>query len=97
VDELVEVFDADGNQVFLTDANGELILDANGDPIPLLVPITVTPSMSVAGANASPRFFSLFRGRRQSCRLADPARAALISEWIDIGGQYYNNPFDVPQ
>ena len=25
-----------------------------------------------------------------------PAELRLISEWVDIGGQYYNDPFAVP-
>jgi hypothetical protein len=25
-----------------------------------------------------------------------PAELRLIAEWVDIGAQYYNNPFDVP-
>ena len=25
-----------------------------------------------------------------------PDELRLISEWLDIGAQYYNNPFDVP-
>ena len=24
------------------------------------------------------------------------AELRLLSEWLDIGAQYYNNPFDVP-
>ena len=27
----------------------------------------------------------------------NPAELKLIAEWLDIGGQYYNNPFAVPQ
>jgi len=97
VDELVEVFDADGNQVFETDAEGELILDAEGNPIPVLVPVTVTPPLRVAGANASERFFSRFEPGGTHAGWLTPHELRLIAEWIDIGGQYYNNPFDVPQ
>ena len=97
VDELVQAADGDGNPLFQTDANGDPILDANGDPIPVLVPIAVTPPLSVAGANASPRFFSRFAPGGTHPGWLTPAELKLISEWIDIGGQYYNNPFDVPQ
>ncbi len=97
IDLLVPVFDGNGNQVFETDANGDLILDANGDPIPVLVPVTVTPSLSVAGANASPRFFSRFAPGGTHAGWLTPHELKLISEWIDIGGQYYNDPFVVPQ
>ena len=95
IDELVQDTDANGNLLFLLDANGDPVLDANGDPIPILVPVSVTPSLSVAGAIVSPRFFTLFDGGTHAGRLS-AAELKLISEWIDIGGQYYNNPFDVP-
>jgi hypothetical protein len=97
VDELVQATDGDGNPLFETDADGELILDAEGNPIPILVPITVTAPLSVAGANTSPRFFGRFApGASHDGRLT-PAELRLISEWVDIGAQYYNNPFNVPQ
>jgi hypothetical protein len=28
--------------------------------------------------------------------LLSPAELRLLSEWVDIGAQYYNNPFDAP-
>lgn len=97
IDELVPVFDGNGNQVFETDANGDLILDAEGNPIPVLQPIIVTPPMSVAGASASPRFFSRFGAGGTHAGWLSDHELRLISEWLDVGGQYYNNPFDVPQ
>ncbi len=98
IDELVQATDANGNPLFQTDANGNLILDANGQPIPILVPVTTGAPMSIAGANApgSQPFFSRFAtGATHDGRLTS-AELRLVSEWIDIGGQYYNNPFDVP-
>jgi len=55
----------------------------------------VTPSMSAAGANASDIFFDEFATGTHAGYL-DPHELRLISEWLDIGAQYYNNPFDVP-
>ena len=95
-DLLVQATDGNGNPLFQTDADGNLILDADDNPIPVLVPVGVTPSMSVAGANFSPRFFSLFEpGGTHAGRLTG-AELKLIAEWLDIGGQYYNDPFAVP-
>ena len=52
--------------------------------------------MSTAGALASGRFFDLFApGGSHAGRLA-PAELRLIAEWLDIGAQYYNDPFAVP-
>ncbi len=98
IDELVQEVDGNGNPVFLTDADGNLVLDVNGDPIPVLVNIGVQPSLNVGGANFSPAFFGRFDPTFGShAGRLNPAELKLISEWIDIGGQYYNNPFDVPQ
>ena len=65
-----------------------------GDPI--LVPVGVGASMSTAGARNSNRFFSPFRaGGTHEDYLTDH-ELRLIGEWLDIGGQYFNNPFDAP-
>ncbi len=95
-DRMVQATDGNGDPLFLTDDNGELILDVNGNPIPVMVPITVAASMSVGGALASPRFFSRFNDGGSHQGYLDAAELRLLSEWLDIGGQYYNNPFDVP-
>jgi len=69
-------------------------VDANGDPI--LVNVTVPRSMNAAGANFSNRFFSRFdAGGTHNGYLSD-AEKRLIAEWLDVGAQYYNNPFDAP-
>ena len=49
IDELLQATDGNGVPLFLDDADGDLILDANGDPIPILVPIGVTPTLNVGG------------------------------------------------
>ena len=95
-DRMLQDTDRAGNPLFLTDANGDPIVDAMGNPIPVMIPVPVAPSMRVAGAAASPRFFNLFApGATHAGRLS-PVELKLIAEWLDIGGQYYNNPFDVP-
>jgi len=67
--------------------------DADGQPI--MVPVAVSPSMAVAGAHAS-RFFNVFEVGASHAGWLTPAELRLLSEWADIGAQYYNNPFDVP-
>lgn len=55
------------------------------------------PILNVAGANFSPAFFDRFApGGTHAGRLTD-AELKLISEYVDIGGQYYNDPFVAPQ
>lgn len=94
-DVLVQDTDADGNPLFEVDEDGNLLLDNDGEPIPVLITITVPSALRVNGAAASPRFFTLFQpGGSHEGYLTD-VELKLISEWIDVGGQYFNNPFDV--
>lgn len=58
--------------------------------------ISIPPSLRTAGANSSPAFFSIFAtGGTHEGRL-NPDELRLVSEWVDIGAQYYNDPFAVP-
>ncbi|MGI9293415.1 MAG: hypothetical protein ACR2PS_05480, partial [Pseudomonadales bacterium] len=76
------------------DGNGNPEVDVNGNPI--LVPVPVAPSMSVAGSRASDDFFELFDAGGSHAGWLQPAELRVLSEWLDIGGQYFNNPFDAP-
>ncbi|MBN8429796.1 PD40 domain-containing protein [Microbulbifer salipaludis] len=94
-DVLVQDTDDDGNPLFETDENGELILDADGNPIPVMVTVNIQRIMNTNGANAS-RFFSIFEAGGFHEGALSAAELRLISEWLDIGAQYYNNPFEAP-
>lgn len=78
------------------DEDGEPILDADGNEQPILAPVPVSASMSVNGARFSDSFFEHFRESGTHEGFLSPAELRLIAEWLDIGGQYYNNPFDAP-
>ena len=84
------------------DAGGNLIerqVQIGVDPItgvPILVPVNVAPAMRVAGANASNQFFSRFDAGQSHDGYLSDAEKRLIAEWLDVGAQYYNNPFDAP-
>jgi len=94
----------------LLSADTELELDAGGnlierlvqvgvDPMtgdPIFAPVNVGPSMRVFGANASNRFFLRFTAGQTHDGYLSDAEKRLLSEWLDIGAQYYNNPFDAP-
>ncbi len=70
-------------------------VDADGNPIQ--VPVAAPgPYLSTAGANSSD-FFDVFAPGGTHESFLSPAELRLISEWVDIGAQYYNNPFDAPQ
>ncbi|WMS88508.1 hypothetical protein [Pleionea litopenaei] len=106
--DLIYQTDVNGNPLFETDANGDPVLDNNGNPIPLTIPIPVPepnqltetvpigPILNTAGARASSDFFALFNGGSHQGRLSE-AELKLIAEWLDIGGQYFNNPFLAPE
>lgn len=92
VDKLIAVLDDSGNVVFEVDAEGNLILDAQGDAIPVMTNVIIPAILSTNGANASSQFFQLFtQGRHKDMLSVHELR--LLSEWLDIGGQYYNTPF----
>jgi hypothetical protein len=97
VDERVPALDAAGNPRFEVDANGELLLDVEGNPIPILVTVGVAPALSVAGARQSARFFTRFGPGGAHEGYLTGAELRLLSEWTDIGAQYFNDPFAVPQ
>ncbi len=91
IDRLVETGE------FERDEDGELVLDDMDNPIPILTTVNVPSSMRTAGARASGRFMNLFRtGGAHEGFLTD-IELKLIAEWLDIGAQYYNNPFDAPE
>ena len=72
------------------------------DPVtglPTQVTVPVSPSMVAGSAGASTRFFSRFDaggGTVDHRGFLSNAEKRLIAEWLDIGAQYYNNPFAAP-
>ncbi|MFZ2508037.1 MAG: hypothetical protein WAW79_06175, partial [Steroidobacteraceae bacterium] len=77
----------------------DILVPGPPDPVtgqPTLVPVPVSPSMSAAGARASATFFSLFDAGGSHAGDLTAAELRLIAEWLDIGGQYYNDPFMAP-
>jgi hypothetical protein len=95
IDKLIEVFDGSGNQVFELDEEGELILDAEDNPIPVMTTIQVNNTVSTNGARSSSRFFAPFLNGASHGNWLTPVERKLLSEWMDIGAQNYNNPFDI--
>lgn len=81
---------------FETNNEGELILDEFGNPIPILVRVPVSSILRANGAIASNRFFNPFRAGNSHAGYLSNVELKLIAEWLDIGAQYYNNPFDAP-
>jgi len=80
-------------------AQVQIGVDAMGNPI--LAPVSIAPPMTSAGARQS-RFFSCFDVGGTGCGALSHVgymstdELRIVAEWLDIGAQYYNNPFDVP-
>ena len=68
--------------------------DANGNP----TVIPVGPYLNAGSANGglSTTFLNRFATGSGSTHAGylSPAELRLLSEWLDIGAQYFNNPFD---
>jgi hypothetical protein len=82
-------------------ANGlqDVMVDGPVDPVtglPTQVPVVVSPPMRTAGALASTAFVTRFNAGGSHAGRLDPAELRLVFEWLDIGAQYYNDPFVVP-
>ncbi len=69
--------------------------DANGNPV--LEPVPVAAPLNVNGANARPAFFARFAPTGAHPGWLSDAELRLIAEWVDLGAQYFNNPFDAPE
>jgi hypothetical protein len=75
-----------------------------GVPLPVQIggaPVTLPPPMMAGSAGGSTAFLQLFDGTYHDPVLdhtgfLTPAELRLISEWLDIGGQFYNDPFVAP-
>ncbi len=79
----------------LVDAQQQVGVDIDGNPIFDVIPIA-SPA-TIAGAAASDDFFDRFEDPIDlHYNILSVAERRLIAEWLDVGAQYYNNPFDVP-
>ena len=61
---------------------------------------TQVPGSIASGSAAGSRFFAVLSGTSVGTvnhnGFMTPAELRLLSEWVDIGAQYYNNPFAAP-
>ena len=83
----------------LVDATQVVGVDADGNDILDFIP--VAPPASVVGARFSSDFFDRFYDPNHPSYgihggTMSRAELRLIAEWLDVGAQYYNNPFDAP-
>jgi Hydrazine synthase alpha subunit middle domain/WD40-like Beta Propeller Repeat len=75
----------------------ELTVPGPVDPTtgqPTQVPVALAPPAVAGSANASVKFFGVFAPGGSHVGYLSPSELRLVSEWLDIGAQYFNNPFD---
>jgi hypothetical protein len=88
----LQILDANGTLVDATQVIGQ---DENG--IDILATIPTPPPATRFGARASSDFFDRFNDPNDlHFNILSRAERRLIAEWLDVGAQYYNNPFDAP-
>ena len=94
-----ELLAGDNEQELVDGSLRDRLVQVGVDPVtgePQLVPVPVPASMSAGSARASVRFFSLFDAGGSHAGRLTPAELKLVSEWLDIGAQYFNDPFVAP-
>ncbi len=72
-----------------------------GLPTTVLMPVVLTPPMTAGSAAGSTTFLRMFDGSfhdpvQDHTGYLSAAELRLIVEWLDIGGQFYNDPFVAP-
>jgi hypothetical protein len=73
-----------------------------GAPTTVMVPVSLAPPLTAGSANGSEaKFLRMFDGSYHDpvvdhTGYLTTAELRLISEWLDIGAQYYNDPFVAP-
>lgn len=97
-----ELLFGDNEQEVVGGALQDRLVPGPIDPVtnlPTLIPVPVARSITPSSALGSPRFFNRFAvggGTVDHRGFLTPAELRLLSEWVDIGAQYYNNPIGLP-
>ena len=81
----------------LVDATQVIGQDADGNDIVVPVSNGPPPLRVFLGARLSSDFFDRFNDPLDlHFNILSQAERRLVAEWLDVGAQYYNNPFDAP-
>jgi hypothetical protein len=78
-----------------------LLVVTNPGPPPVTMPVQLAAPMTAGSAGGSTAFLRMFDGSYHDPVLdhtgyLTPGELRLISEWLDIGAQFYNDPFVAP-
>jgi hypothetical protein len=94
-----ELLAGDNEQELVDGVLRDRMVQVGTDPVtgePQLAPVPVPAPLAAGNARASVRFFSLFAPGGSHAGRLTPAELRLVSEWVDIGAQYFNDPFAAP-
>jgi hypothetical protein len=94
-----ELLAGDNEQELVGGVLRDRLVQVGTDPVtgqPQFAPVRVAPSLAAGSARGSVRFFSLFAPGGSHAGRLTPAELKLVSEWVDIGAQYFNDPFAAP-
>ena len=94
-----ELFSGDNKQELVGGAVQDVLVpgppDQNGNPTTMTVPVDAYLDAGAANGARSRVFLARFApGGGTHAGYLTPAELRLLSEWLDIGAQYFNNPFD---
>ena len=95
-----ELYFGDNELELVEDVLVDRLVEVGIDPetmLPIFETVPVAASVNSFSAIGSDRFFDRFDAGGTHAGFLTPAELKLLTEWVDVGGQYYNNPFDVPQ
>ena len=94
-----ELLATDNEQELVNGALQDRLVQVGVDPVTgaaQFAGVPVPPSLRAGSANGSEVFFGRFApGGTHAGRLT-PAELRLVSEWVDSGAQYFNDPFAAP-
>ena len=88
---------AHNEQAIIMGVLTDVLVNGPIDPttgLPTQVPVSIAPPMNAGSALGSPQFYNDFATGGTHAGYLSPAELRVITEWLDIGAQYFNNPFD---
>jgi len=94
-----ELLATDAEQEVVNGALQDRLVQTGIDPVtglPQFSTVPVPASLRAGRANSSVTFFSLFAPGGSHAGWLTPVELKLVSEWTDIGAQYFNDPFAAP-
>ncbi len=94
-----ELLATDAEQALVNGVVQDRLVPAGVDPVTgqaQFTTVPVPPPLRAGSANASVTFFSRFAPAGSHAGRLTPAELKLVSEWVDGGAQYFNDPFAAP-